>query len=191
MSQQPLETTLHTALWRQLGAVIDMLENALVACPDALWQEHLWSVPSSPSQSPEFPPEFSAFWYITFHALVWFDLYLSGIPEEDFIPPPPFPQGELDTPQTIPHQPYTKEQVRTYLLFVRQKCHDQLLTLTDDQAQRPVSYPWSAGQHVTYLELQLYNLRHIQEHVAQLSLFLGQHGTPGEAIDWLPWAHDK
>lgn len=26
-----------TILWQQFGAAIDMLENALRACPDALW----------------------------------------------------------------------------------------------------------------------------------------------------------
>jgi hypothetical protein len=33
-------------------------------------------------------------------------------------------------------------------------------------------------------------MRHIQEHAAQLSLFLGQHGVPGEALDWVMWAPD-
>ena len=31
MAEQPMETTLRTALWWQFGAAIDMLENALVA----------------------------------------------------------------------------------------------------------------------------------------------------------------
>ena len=60
MTEHPLETTLCTALWRQFGAAIDMLENALLACPTSLWKERLWSVPP---QS-EFPPQFAEFWYI-------------------------------------------------------------------------------------------------------------------------------
>ena len=44
MTEHPMETTLRTALWRQFGAAIDMLENALVACPASLWRERLWSV---------------------------------------------------------------------------------------------------------------------------------------------------
>ena len=28
MAEQPMETTLRTALWQQFGAAIDMLENA-------------------------------------------------------------------------------------------------------------------------------------------------------------------
>jgi isochorismate hydrolase len=62
-----LDTWWTTALWRQFGAAIDMLEDALVACPAALWHERLWSTPSPP----EFPPQFAEFWYVTYHTLVW------------------------------------------------------------------------------------------------------------------------
>src|SRR5579883_1717744 len=81
-----------------------------------------------------------------------------------------------------------KEDLRAYLVSLRQKCHTTLLTLTDEQANRTVEYPWSDGQPVSFLELQLYNLRHIQEHAAQLSLVLGQHDIPNEALDWVPEA---
>jgi hypothetical protein len=37
-----METSWSTALWRQFGAAIDMLENALVACPASLWTQRLW-----------------------------------------------------------------------------------------------------------------------------------------------------
>jgi hypothetical protein len=68
---------------------------------------------------------------------------------------------------------------------LRQKCHTQLLTLKDEQAHQPVEYPWSEGQSISFLELHLYNLRHVQEHAAQLSMFLGQHAILG-ASDWVP-----
>ena len=174
-----METSWNTALWRQFGAAIDMLENALVACPDSLWSARLWSNPS-PSW---FPPQFAEFWYVTFHALVWLDLYLSGVPEEDFAPPAPFAQGELDSVEALPERPYTKEELHAYLASLRRKCHTTLVALTDEQARRHVEYPWAEGQVVSYLELQLYTMRHVQEHAAQLSLFLGQHGIPDEALN--------
>jgi hypothetical protein len=59
MAEHPMETTFRTALWRQFGAAIDMLENALVACPASLWRERLWSDPPPP----EFPPQFAEFLY--------------------------------------------------------------------------------------------------------------------------------
>lgn len=43
---------------------------------------------------------------------------------------------------------------------------------------------------MSYFELLLYTMRHGQEHTAQLSLFLGQHGVPDEALDWVERAKD-
>jgi hypothetical protein len=44
---------------------------------------------------------------------------------------------------------------------------------------------------MSFFELQVYTLRHVQEHAAQLSLFLGQHGVPGKALDWVGQAKDE
>jgi uncharacterized damage-inducible protein DinB len=122
---------------------------------------------------------------VSFHTIVWLDLYLSGVPEEEFAPPAPFLSGELDSVATQPERPYTKEELRTYLAATRRKCHDTMLALTEEQTQRLVEYPWSEGKPVSYFELQLYTMRHVQEHAAHLSLFLGQHGVPGEKLDWV------
>jgi hypothetical protein len=178
---RPTETAWGTALWRQFGAAIDMLDNAVVACPPELWTGRLWPAPPS---SP-FPPQFGEFWYVASHVLFWLDLYLSGIPEEEFAPPAPFAQGELDSVESLPDRPYTREGVRAYLASLRAQCHTTLTALTKEQAGRPVIYPWAKGQPVSYLELQLYNLRHVQEHAAQLSLFLGQHSIPNAALRWV------
>ena len=58
-------------LWRQIGASIDMLENALSACLDELWTARLWNEPAE-------RPDLSQFWYLAYHCLFWLDLYLSG-----------------------------------------------------------------------------------------------------------------
>lgn len=176
-----MDDLLRTALWGQFGAAIDTLDNILVACPDSLWQERLWSNPPPPW----FPPQFAGFWYVSFHTLVWLDLYLSGVPEEDFAPPAPFAQGELDSAEALPEWPYTKEELRAYLASLRQKCHATLAALTDEQARRPVEYPWTEGQPVSFLELLFYTMRHVQEHTAHLGLFLGQHAVPDGALDWV------
>ena len=186
MAEQPTKTTLYTALWRQFGAAIDMLENSLVACPASLWKEHLWSAPANQS----FPPEFAQFWCIQYHTLFWLDLYLSGSREEDFAPPAPFIWMEQDPPMS-PERPYTKEELLAYLVQLRQKCQTTIANLSDEKAQQQVYYPWAEGKPVSYLELLLYTMRHVQEHAAQLSLFLGQHGIPGEALDWVAHAKEE
>lgn len=176
-----METPWNTALSRQFGAAIDMLDQAVAACPASLWTEPLWHVP----QESGFPPQFAEFWYVSFHATIWLDLYLSGLPEEEFAPPAPFPRGEVDSDETMPEQSYTREELRAYLAATRKKCQITLAALTDEEARRPVTYPWARGKSLSYLELQLYNMRHLQEHASQLSLFLGQHAIPAQDIEWV------
>jgi hypothetical protein len=177
-----METLWGNALWRQYSAAIDMFEQSMMGCPDALWTEQIW--PHTTSPEAPFPPQFSMYWYVSYHTLVWLDIYLQGIPEENFAPPAPFLSGEIDSAETTPEQPYDKATLRTYLVSLRQKCHDTLTTLTEEQAARSVDYPWTQGQPVNYLELLLYTLRHVQEHAAQMSLFLGQHGVSETDRDW-------
>lgn len=165
---ETIETSWSATLWRQFGATIDMLDNALIACPDSLLRQPVWHDPSVPSQGAEF-------WYVAYHALFWLDLYLSGS-AEGFAPPAPFTLEELDPAGVLPARPYTQEELRTYLAFARQKCHSTLASLTDAQARQFVDIPWAKGQSFSYFELQLYSMRHVQEHAAQLSLFLSQHG---------------
>lgn len=154
-----------TSLWQQFGAAIDMFGNALNACPDDLWQQPLWITPSEPTG-------YSEFWYLTFHALFWLDFYLSDA-AEGFTPPAPFTLDEMDPAGLLPERTYTKAELQSYLRHCRHKCQDTILALTAEQANRHCSLPWSDN----FYELLIYNLRHIQEHAAQLNLFLGQKGV--------------
>jgi hypothetical protein len=40
-----------------------------------------------------------------------------------------------------------------------------------------------------FLELQIYTMRHVQEHGAQLNMLLGRNGVTGP--DWIAQARDK
>jgi DinB superfamily len=181
MAEHPMETTVRTALWQQFGATIDMLENALLACPDTLWHGRLWGDPRDPS----LPPGFASFWYVTSHTLFWLDLYLRGS-IEGFAAPAPFnPDDDL------PERPYTRDELHTYLVHLRKKCQTTITELSDEKAHQQVDFPWTRGKPVSYFELLLYTMRHVQEHAAQLSLFLGQHGIPDEALGWVGRAKDE
>ena len=161
-------------IWQQFGAAIAMLENALQTCPDHLWRDNIWIDPTD-------APEYTEFWFVVYHALSWMDLYLSGSKREDFIPPAPFVKGKL------PEEPYTKEQLQTYLSHCYQKCQTIFESLTDEKANQICEFPW--GEEVSFAELQIYNMRHVQEHAAQLSLHLGQKGVA--APDWVARAAHK
>ena len=177
-----MDTLWKDALWQQFGATIDMLENALFACPDTHWYEILWHDQTYPS----LPPNFASFWYITYHTLFWLDLYLTGSREEDFAPPAPFTATELEA-GVLPERPYSKDELHAYLVHLRQKCQTTIAALSDEKAHRQVEYPWAEGKPISYGALLLYNMRHVQEHAAQLNLFLGQSGIAG-ASDWVPRA---
>ncbi|MBZ0298036.1 MAG: DinB family protein [Anaerolineae bacterium] len=166
-----MDPMLKTSVWRQFGAAIDMLDDAISLCPDELWTAVLWKDPDDAA--------YGQFWFVAYHTLFWLDLYLTGT-KENFAPPPPFIRGKL------PETPYTKDQVRTYLDQCRQKCQATLEALTDEKASQHCTFEWVEA---SYLEMQLYSMRHVQEHTGQLNLLLGQHDVPG--VDWVPQARDK
>jgi len=157
------------ATWNQFGAAIDMLADAMRACPDELWRFRLWPPPAEGRGWFRFP-EFSEFWYLAYHALFWLDLYLTGA-EEGFVPPAPFLLIEQDEHGPVPERVYTKEELLGYLAECRQRCQAAIESLSDADAQRRCAFAWG---EVSYAELLLYTLRHVQEHAAQLSLALGQ-----------------
>ena len=150
-------------IWRQFGAAIDMLENALRACPDELWSARLWGENSSEG-------ELAQFWYVAYHSLFWLDLYLTGS-VEGFTPPAPFTLAELDPAGLLPERTYTRAELLSYLDHGRQKCRATLEALTDEKARQHCSFPWG---EVSFGELLLDNMRHVQEHAAQMNMFLGQ-----------------
>jgi hypothetical protein len=156
-------------LWPQLGAAIDMLENAMDVCPETLWGDR--------TQQPEF-------WYLVFHTLFFLDYYLAES-AAGFAPPAPFTLDELDPAGELPERPYTKDELRTYLAHSRAKCRAAVAALTDEKARERRTFP--VGE-LSVVELLLYNLRHVQHHTAQLNLILRQRtdSAPG----WVRRAKD-
>lgn len=142
-------------LWRQYGAAIDMLENAILACPDGLWCDR--------SRQPEF-------WYVAYHTLFFLDLYSHGT-VDGFRPPEPFTLDELDPAGVLPPRVYTRAELGAYLRLGREKARAAVAALTDETAQRPCRIPWL---QLSEGELVLDNLRHVQHHAAQLNLILRQ-----------------
>ena len=155
-------------LWRQFAVAIDALEDALRACPAELWEAHLWE--DEPEQW--VASGFSTYWYLGYHTLFWLDLYLTGA-EEGFAPPAPFDLVEMEAGEVLPRT-YTREELLGYLAVCRQRCRETVATLTVAEANRICRFPWG---EMPFAELMLYTMRHVQEHAAQLHLFLGQQGT--------------
>lgn len=159
-------------VWRQFSVAIDNLGEALQACPDELWEAQLWD--DAPDQW--VAAGFSSFWYIGYHTLFWLDLYLTGA-EEGFMPPAPFDLVEMEANETLPRV-YSRAELLDYHTLCRTRCRETIEALTPDSAARLCRFPWG---EVTFAELLLYSMRHVQEHAAHLSMFLGQQATQSPA----------
>ena len=138
-----------TPIWQQFGAAIDMLENAMRACPEDVWPEC---------------------WYIAYHTLFFLDFNMSES-AEGFAPPAPFTLDELDPAGILPERPFTKDELLAYLDHGRRKCNARIQALTDEQAGQRCGFE---RPEVTRVELLLYNMRHVQHHTGQLNLILRQ-----------------
>jgi hypothetical protein len=161
-------------LWRQFGAAIDELGNVLRDCPDELWEKQLWD--DQPGQW--VAVGFSKYWYLCYHTLFWLDLYLAGA-EEGFAPPAPFDLVEMEANEYLPRT-YTREELLGYWEYCRQRCRVTLDALTEERANHACRFPWA---ELPFAELLVYNLRHVQEHTAQLRMFLGQQA--GKSARWV------
>jgi hypothetical protein len=151
------------AIWRQFGASIDMLEGAIRACPDDLWDDRAQEPP---------------FWRLAFHTLFWLDLYLTGR-IEGFAPPAPFGLEELEW-DGVPPRVYSKQEMLGYVEHCRRKCRATIVSLTEERAREVREFRWG---RVPFEELLVYNLRHVQHGAAQLNLILRR--AAGTAAPWV------
>jgi hypothetical protein len=147
-----MDSAFKETLWKQFGASIDMLENAIRLCTDELWGND------------------KNFWYNAYHCLFWLDYYLTLEPSQ-YNPPSPFTLSEFDPLGALPDRVYSKDELLNYLRHDRRKCHDLIATMTDEIANAR----WvNEYKNYSVIEMLLYNMRHVQHHAAQLNLLLRQ-----------------
>lgn len=138
-------------IWKQFGASMDMLDNAIAMCPDELWNTD------------------ERFWYSSFHCLFWLDYYLTLEPST-FTATPPFTLSEFNPNGEMPERSYSKDELLNYLKSSREKLRKLLLSLSSDEI---INRRWvNDYKNYSLLEILLYNMRHVQHHSAQLNKFL-------------------
>ena len=93
-----MDATSREILWGQFGGAIDMLENAMRACPDSLWSDR--------ARKPEF-------WYLAYHTLFFLDLYLHDTGRVR--PAAAVHADELDPSGSRPIASYGKAELLSYL----------------------------------------------------------------------------
>lgn len=150
-----MERDCQEIIWNQFGAAIDSLENAIKFCTDEVWFDN-----------EAHPP----FWALVHHTLFWLDYYLTD-PGEEFSPPAPIGLEELDPDGILPERPLSREELLGYLAYGREKCRTTIADLTDEKGSAIKKFRTA---DLTFAELLLYNLRHVQHGAAQLNLILRQ-----------------
>ncbi len=143
----------------QYYAALEMLKQTILQCPAARWE----------SRDPQTP-----FGQVAYHALFYTHLYLQDS-AQTFTPWVDHRAEYLPSEQLPPSLP-DKTTVLEYLAFCEQEVMDKVAG-TDLAA--------ASGFHwlpFTKLELQLYSIRHIQQHVGEL---MERLGPEAQAINWI------
>jgi hypothetical protein len=148
-------TLLKESLWKQFGASIDMLHDAI-----QMWPEENWETKKK-------------FFYIAYHTLIFLEYYLTYPAPKNFNAKLPFTEDndrvEDAVDDILPDRFYSKEELLNYLKSSREKCRVVIGGLTEDN----ISDRWiSEHRNYNFLELLLYNMRHVQHHAAQLNMIL-------------------
>ena len=130
----------------QYLAALAMLKQVIVNCPEALWNA---------------PGNQDRFWKKSYHALFYAHLYLQ-IVEKDFIPWEKHHDPDSDVP-------FTKDEVLEYLSFVEKQVAERV---PETNLEAESGFHWLS---FSKLELQFYNIRHIQQHTGELYERLGTH----------------
>ena len=162
------------AIRSQYQASLEMLKQAIVRCPETLWDS---------------PEDKTKFWHIAYHALFYTHLYLQGS-EEEFIPWVRHRKGynRIDplpiTQEGIPgsREPYGKTDLLAYLEICRRQVDEKTKQLKPDDGSGFEWLPFSR------LELQIYTIRHIQQHAGELMERLGTRANID--VEWVGMQHD-
>ena len=123
----------------QYLAALAMLKQAIVKCPPEAWNN---------------PQDKDRFWFVAYHTLRFAHQYLKAQDKS-------FPRWEqrLHSHQGVP---FSKEEILERLAIVERDVAEQI-PLMDLNAKTG-----AAGSLANKFELQLYNIRHIQQHTGEL-----------------------
>jgi hypothetical protein len=146
----------------QYLAALTMLEKSVQGCPAEMWDA---------------PQDHNRFWRVAYHALFYTHLYLQPT-LDDFRPWPAHREDVHDLSKPLADStPYALAQVLEYLAFCRQEAA-RCIRLYDLDA--PSGFPWCPFNK---LEMQFYNIRHVQQHTGELMERLGQRA--GVNVEWV------
>jgi hypothetical protein len=154
----------------QYQASLEMLKQAISMCPETLWNDLA---------------DRNQFWHIAYHALFYTHLYIQEKVEKfttwaqhrpHYEQLGPYLENSKGSPQI--REPYSKAEMLAYLDFCTQEVADKMATVNLESDSS--GFPWLPFGK---LELQIYNIRHLQHHTAELMARLGEREQID--IDWV------
>jgi hypothetical protein len=156
---------------RNFDDALRLLETALSACPDALWETDLWPDEAPMGPAPHGGLHGSTPWFLGYHALTCLDYDLTG-DFERWQPPTPFDENTW----SFPNRMFTRDEVLGYVEYCRGRVHRTLDALTEDAAARPL--PATHRYHGTLYGVNVGSIPlHVIEHAAQIREFLTAAGV--------------
>ena len=154
----------------QYYAALEMLKQAIEECPESLWYD------------PEYE---SPFWHIAFHVLFFTYLYLQPSETEIVLwekHQEKYTSLGSDAEKAGVGEPYSKNDL---LAFHRLCCEQVEARVTSLDLEAESGFHWLPFDK---LELQIYNIRHIQQHTGELYERLGTAGGP--EVGWVGMKRD-
>jgi hypothetical protein len=154
----------------QFHAALEMLNQCIQQCPESLWDDE---------------SDKNRFWHLTYHALFYTHLYLHPSGEEfvawekhrenyNFMGTLPWPPHETVTVS----EAYTKQELLEFYEVCWAAVNEMIKKI--DLTSETSGFDWIP---MGKLELQLYNLRHLQQHTGELMERLGTRA--GIDIAWV------
>ncbi len=144
-------------LQSQYLAALAMLKQAIVKCPPEVWND---------------PQDKDNFWFIAYHTLKYAHLYLKAQEKG-------FPRWE-SRGYSRPGNPFSKEEILQRLAAVERDVAEQIPLMDLNGAS---AYKWIP---INKLELQLDNIRHIQQHTGELYQRLSAYNIK---LNWVSERH--
>lgn len=152
-----MSALLKRVILSQFDASLLMLRDCISKCPEAHWETPIGKYP---------------FWQVAYHTLCFGEWYLckdGATWEPDQRPDGRHPKGTRELGDEYPSRKFSKKELLAYADDCRKMLARQVRSETPRSLAGPGGSTWLK---VSRAELYIYNLRHIQHHVGQLSAAL-------------------
>jgi hypothetical protein len=146
----------------QFNAVFDMISDAVMSCPEELWDDRRFGHP---------------IWQLAYHALDSLEFYMGDTPDSQRTARFGLQDANLDN--NAGEAP-SQQDFLQYLKSVRERCGVYLRQITRGELNSPNAFAWTGR---TTAHRLTYNIRHLQHHMGIINFILAHSGS-AQAVRW-------